>query len=101
MPPEGKDALVVNVFVDCPYLSPWTGYVDPHYAGTFSFFGRAHHGTSGADFYVDITAPVHSLASEGRIKKGQLKVQLMPLPAYIDGKSDTTFQTGQVEIISV
>src|SRR3954471_444546 len=32
---SGKGDIVVNVFVNCPYLSPSTQYTDPHYAGTF------------------------------------------------------------------
>jgi tyrosinase len=100
-PPQDRRDLVVNVFVNCPYLSPSTGYVDPHYAGTFSFFSGVHHGADGYDFVVDITAPVRSLVNEGRIKDDQLTVQLMPLPAYMDAQSDSTFQPGQVEIITV
>lgn len=106
VPPRGRSDLIVNVFVDCPYLKPTTPYTDPHYAGTFSFFGRMAHGhdaagREGAEFVVDITAPVRSLASEGRIKDEQLTVQLMPLPAYMNGKSESTFQAGRVEIIAV
>ena len=96
--------LIVNVFVNCPYLSPSTGYVDPHYAGTFSFFsapGHAGHGTGqGNDFVIDITAPVRALASESRIKNEQLTIQFMPLPAYMDGRSEASFRAGKVEIIS-
>jgi tyrosinase len=95
--------LIVNVFVDCPYLSPSTGYVDPHYAGTFSFFGapgHAEHGGRGNDFVIDITAPVRALAGEGRIKMEQLTIQLMPLPAYMNGTSDASLRAGKVDIIS-
>ena len=100
-PPSGRRDIVVNVFVDCPYLSPTTGYVDPHYAGTFSFFGRGDHGTHGREILIDITAPVRTLAREDRIRGEQLTVQLMPLPAYMKGGSETTFQPGRVEIIAV
>ena len=92
--------LVVNVFVNCPYLSPSTGYVDPHYAGTFSFFGHGGHDGSGRHFVVDITAPLQSLANEGRIKNEELTIQLMPLPAYMDGKTDASFRAGKIEIIA-
>ena len=106
IPPEGQPDLVVNVFVNCPYLSPATGYADPHYAGTFSFFGRVDrnamdHGTMGHEFVIDITSPVRKLAQEGKLKEEQITVQLMPLPAYIDGKSASTFNAGRVEIIGV
>jgi tyrosinase len=97
----GQGDLLVNVFVNCPYLSPNTGYVDPHYAGTFSFFGMgAHAGHDGSEFVIDITAPVRSLANEGRIKDNQLTIQLMPVPAYMDAKTDTSFRAGKVDIIA-
>lgn len=94
--------LLVNVFVNCPYLSPSTGFIDPHYAGSFSFFGRGHagHGGAGRTYVIDITAPLQSLASEGPFKSEDLTIQLMPLPSYIDGKTDATFRAGKVEIIS-
>lgn len=97
---SGQSDLVVNVFVNCPYLSPSTGYVDPHYAGTFSFFGQGGHDGHGRDFVIDITAPVRALANEGRIKDEQLTIQLMPLPAYIEGKTEASFRAGVVEIIA-
>src|ERR1043166_6030454 len=77
---SGRPDIVVNVFVNCPYLSPSTGYTDPHYAGTFSFFGHSGHGGTGRDFVIDITAPVQALASAGAIKTEELTIQLMPLP---------------------
>jgi tyrosinase len=100
---SGSSDLIVNVFVDCPYLSPSTGYIDPHYAGTFSFFGQGEHeghGESGPEFVIDISAPVQSLASEGRINNEGLTIQLMPIPAYMEGKTDASFRAGKVEIIS-
>lgn len=98
-PPEGQSDIVVNVFVNCPYLSPATSYTDPHYAGTFSFFGRTQH--HGGDFLIDITQPVRRLAREGRISEDKLRVQLMPLPAAAGAKSESTFQAGKVDILSV
>jgi tyrosinase len=95
--------LIVNVFVNCPYLSPTTGYVDPHYAGTFSLFGADHVGHGGAggkDFVIDITEPVRHLATEGRINKEELTIQLMPVPAYIDRKPEASVKVGKVDIIA-
>jgi tyrosinase len=96
----GEGDLVVNVFVNCPYLSPSTDYSDPHYAGTFSFFGHGSHDGTGSDFVVDITTALRNLDSEGRIKNEDLTIQLMPLPAYMDGKTDASFRVGKVEIIA-
>jgi tyrosinase len=95
--------LIVNVFVNCPYLSPTTGYVDPHYAGTFSFFSAGHAGHGGGegkDFVIDITTPVRQLATEGRIIKEELTIQLMPLPSYMDRKTEASLRVGKVDIIA-
>jgi tyrosinase len=96
---SGQGDLVVNVFVNCPYLAPDTGYADQHYAGSFSFFGHSHGGT-GSDFVVDITAAVRALGDESRIKTEDLTIQLMPVPAYMDGKSDASFSLGNVDILA-
>lgn len=92
--------LIVNVFVNCPYLSPTTGYTDPHYAGSFSFFGAGHGGGHGQDFVIDLTTPVRQLAAEGRITGGQLTVQLMPLPATADRGTEASLRVGSVDIIA-
>jgi len=101
---SGPGGIIVNVFVNCPYLSPATSSTDPHYAGSFSFFGHGGHGNhtggGGRDFVIDITAPVQALAGAGAIKTEDLTIQLMPLPAHIDSKAETTFRVGKVEIIA-
>ena len=96
--PEASD-LIVNVFVNCPYLSPSTPYSDPHYAGTFSFFGRSQMGDMPmpSTFLVDITKPVR----EAGFAADKLAVQLMPVAASADGQSEATFQVGKVEILVV
>lgn len=94
----GGTDFVANVFVDCPYLSPETGYVDPHYAGTFSFFGRGHHGNQ---FTIDVTGPARKLANEGRLRSDGLTLQLMTLPAYMDSKTDASFKVGRVTVLAV
>jgi tyrosinase len=100
-PSDEANQLVVNVFVNCDYLSPTTPFVDPHYAGTFSFFGPAHADHSDDGFLVDITAPVRSLDKEGKLKGEELTVQFMPLPAHAQGEAKATFQVGRVEILTV
>ena len=99
-----SEDLIVNVFVNCPYLSPSTGFVDPHYAGTFSLFGdpgHVAHDGGDRDFIIDLTEPVRALATEGRINNEELTIQLMPLPAHIVGKSETSLSVGRVDIIAV
>ncbi len=101
VPPEKAD-LVVNVFVECPYLSPSTPASDPHYAGTFSFFGvsKTMQGMSGmhsATYVVDITEAVR----QAGLADDKVKVQLMPLTAAAGAESGSTFKVGKVEIVSV
>lgn len=97
---SGRGDLVVNVFVNCPYLSPTTGYTDPHYAGSFSFFGHGSHDGKGRNFVIDITTPVQALANAGAIKNEDLTIQLMPVPAYMNGKTEASFRVGKVDIIA-
>jgi tyrosinase len=105
VPPEGVSDVLVNVFVECPYLSPETPYDDPYYAGTFSFFGHPQATEAMPDmkrtreFIVDITGAMQTLAREGRLKSTDLKIQLMPIPAVPGGTSEATFQVQQVEVI--
>lgn len=99
--PETGDVLV-NVFVDCPYLSPETPYSDPYYAGSFSFFGSAKAmpgmpGMSSAVFVVDITRPARDLG----LATDKIKIQLMPVPAAAGGESSSSFKVGKVEILAV
>jgi tyrosinase len=93
--PKDNAPIIVNVFVNCPYLSSETAYTDLHFAGSFSFFGAHHH----SDYYVDITEPLKKLASEGRIATDQVNVQLMPQPVG-DVRADTTFTVGSVDLLS-
>jgi tyrosinase len=93
--------LVVNVFVDCPYLAPNTPSTDPHYAGTFGFFGTTHamagmdHGNQ--EFVVDITRAVKEVGAKG----DQIRVQLMPLAGSESAQSESTFTVGEVEVLSL
>lgn len=41
-PPDEKEPVSVRVFLNCGYLTPQTRISDPHYVGTFSFFGERH-----------------------------------------------------------
>jgi tyrosinase len=99
--PENND-LVVNVFVNCPYLSPTTPASDNHYAGTFSFFGMPKK-MSGMDamnsptYVIDITGPVR----EAGFEVDKVKLQFMPVPASAGAGSKSSFQVGKVEILSV
>ena len=97
--PKTPAPILINVFVNCPYLSPETGWQDPHYADTFSFFGaHANHGGE-SEFIVDITEPLRTLSEEGRIATNEVKVQLMPISADRNVAAETTFTVGGVEVL--
>lgn len=96
MGPSERAPMIVNVFVNCPYLSPETGYKDQHYAGSFSFFGGGGHMHS--DIYIDVTTPLRKLAGDGRIATDQVNVQLMPLPLGARAEN-AKFTVGSVQLL--
>lgn len=98
--PENDTELLVNVFINCPYLAPDTPYTDPFYAGTFSFFGRMAGMHHGLERVIDLTAPVRALYEEGRIRGDELTVQLMAVPAAVEGSTDARFSVPKIEIVS-
>jgi tyrosinase len=100
-PPERETPLICKVFVDCPYLAPDTPSTDPHYAASFSFFGL-HGGSHGhAEFYIDVTRPLRTLAGDGRIVPDRVNVQLMPVPAGPGISAQVTFNVERVELLGV
>jgi len=102
--PEGEQqGLVVNAFVNCPYLTPATSSDDPHYAGSFSFFGSAqmsHAGHHGASIVLDITAPLLAQAAQGRLDE-RVQLQFVSIHPQAEGSAKAMFQIKDVEIISV
>lgn len=95
--PKTRAPILVNVFVNCPYLSPETGSDDPHYADSFSFFGAHTHNQN--EFIVDVTEPLHTLTGEGRIVSNDVKIQLMAIPVDPNVAAETTFAVGGVEVL--
>ena len=98
--PETDNDVLVNVFINCPYLTPETPYTDPFYAGTFSFFGRMAGMDHGEERIIDITAPVRALYEEGRIQGDELTMQLIAVPAAPGGSTEASFTVPKVEILS-
>ena len=94
--------VLVNVFVNCPYLTPTTPYTDRHYAGTFALFGHGgghagHGGGQGTTIVIDATRCLRGLLADGRIAAdGQLQVQLMAVAAS-RGTSDARVTVGGIE----
>lgn len=101
-PSRDEPPLIVNVFLECPYLTPQTPSTDPHYAGAFSFFGQSMPNMSdGVDFIVDVTRPLRFLAEQGRLRPDELNVQLMPLAVTEGGAPDAEFLVSSVEVYRV
>jgi tyrosinase len=96
--PELND-VIVNVFIDCPYLDPTTPYTDPHYGGSFSFFGaeKPMPGMGAPHFVIDITGPVRNAGFDAE----KVKVQLMPLPLSADVKSTASFTVSKIDVVSI
>ncbi len=90
---------LVNVFVNCPYLSPVTPADDPHYAGSFSFFGQ-HYQHHGGVFLVDVSDPLRDQARQGRLKTENVDIQVLPVITEENGDNRTEFTVSAVELIS-
>jgi tyrosinase len=95
--PQTSAPILVNVFVNCPYLTPDTGSDDPHYADSFSFFGKG--GSHDHEFVVDITQPLRALAADGRIATDNVNIQLMAVSVDPNVSGETTFTVGGVEVL--
>lgn len=72
----------VRVFLNKPDASPETFISDPHYAGSFAFFGdqhAMHDGMSKVGFVVDTTEALRRLNQAGTLAD-QVEVQLVAVP---------------------
>jgi tyrosinase len=81
MPPAND--FFVRVFLNLPTARPETSTDDPHYAGSFAFFGTADGGHAGkTDFLVNVTETLQRLTRSGEAAAGRpLSVQLVAVPA--------------------
>jgi len=100
-PPEGVLDFLVNVYINCPYLSVSTPTTDIHYAGTFAFFVGPEHRSHEQTFYIDVTDPVRELLQRESLNLEQMKVQLLTLPASENRKVKAVFTVGKIEVVSV
>jgi tyrosinase len=84
-PPQDPQ-VTVNVFLNCPYLSAETPVSDPHYVGTFTFFGVHEHDAAEGEhdmkksFAFDLTETVDRLRALEPDLESRLTVQLLPVP---------------------
>lgn len=85
--PEATD-FFVRVFLNRPGANRDTPTDDPHYAGSFAFFGaptKEHGGHGKLDYLVDVTETLRELKANERLPRDRrLSVQLVAVPAAGD-----------------
>ena len=93
--PQSRD-FSVRVFVNLPEASAQTPTTDPHFAGSFAFFGNPAAEHSHVDaaageqakvprFLVDVTHTLRTLRERGALAAGEaLTVQLVPTPFDVE-----------------
>ena len=105
LPPSSDFA--VRVFINMPNANAQTPTTDPHYAGSFGFFGTTEPADRGGhkhqpDFLVNITNTLQKLKRGQQLKDGTpISVQLVPVA--FDGtfeKADTQLMLEKIEIIT-
>lgn len=107
--PASSD-FYVRVFINMPEANAETPVADPHFAGTFAFFGtdvaadNERHGTQHRHqprFLVNITNTLQNLKKGGNLKDGNsISVQLVAIP--FSGKfekPDTNIRLNKIELI--
>jgi len=97
--PRPQD-FFVRVFVNLPEANAQTSTDDPHYAGSFAFFGNPateHHGQASAAeaehprFLVDLTHTLRNLRERNSLAAdAPVTVQLVPTP--IDGQKASSWR---------
>ncbi len=91
--PKNSD-FFVRVFINNPNANPETSIEDPHYAGSFAFFGtdtgdtgmHEGHGPHQPKFLVNLSPTIKALRERNELQPGSgFSVQLVPVP-YMDSK---------------
>ena len=103
IPPHSD--FFVRVFVNLPSASSSTPNEDPHFAGSFAFFGT-HTGPAAhpqqPKFLVNLTNTIQKLRNNQELKEGTpISMQLVPVP--FTGKfekEDTQLELNGIEIIA-
>jgi tyrosinase len=93
----------VRVFLDKPEADARTPIDDPHYVGSFAFFGGDHAGhhaeSSRPSYFVDATNAVRRLSVEGGFAPGdQFQVQLVAVPVRPGTVQRDAFELGRLKI---
>ena len=103
-PPAAND-FFVRVFVQLPNAGPDTPTNDPHYAGSFAFFGTQsdHHAAHPhkLDFLVNVTDTLQRLRRSGDLAADKpLSIQLVAVPATGEFvRPETELVLEQVELV--
>ncbi len=99
----------VRVFVNLPNASSATPTQDPHFAGSFAFFGSTGHSTGAGPhkphqpkFLVNLTNTIQRLRESGQLNEGTpLSLQLVPVPFDENfERPDTQLELTAIEIIT-
>ena len=107
VPPQSDFA--VRVFVNLPNANKDTRTEDPHFAGSFAFFGTHSEGAATAGghqhqpkFLVNLTNTIQRLRSSGQLNEGTpISLQLVPTPfAGKFEREDTQLELNGIEIIT-
>jgi tyrosinase len=108
-----RDVVVTNphstmfrVFIDVDDLTEATPITDPHYVGTFGIFHNAAHAAHGGhtaapSFAVNLTDVIQRVYGGDKSASGQIRVQILPVPATSGAAEIGTATPGRVEIAFV
>jgi tyrosinase len=101
--PEAND-FFVRVFVNLPAADAKTPTDDPHYAGSFSFFGSpggTHEQMHATQHLVNVTPVLRRLMERGELREGgAITVQLVAVPANGDfQKPDLVLELRKIELL--
>ena len=101
--PEAND-FFVRVFVNLPSAEAKTPTDDPHYAGSFSFFGSpggVHEQMHATQHLVNVTPALRRLMERGELREGgAISVQLVAVPANGDfQKPDLVLELRKIELL--
>jgi tyrosinase len=107
LPPTSD--FFVRVFLNAPNADRNTPVDDPHYAGSFAFFGtdsgaaghEGGHKEHKPNFLVNITPTLERLRNSGELKdNAEIVVHLVPVPMNeVFEKLDATLRLTKVELI--
>jgi tyrosinase len=103
LPPSSD--FSVRVFMNLPNANSSTPIEDPHYAGSFAFFGTEAPNATGGEhqlkFLVNLTNTIQRLKRNQELKDGSpISLQLVPVPfAGKFEREDTQLVLNAIEII--